>query len=139
MCVGLIGYMFKQRGWDKSIIRLIVMFEVTLIIASALSYGEKVYWYFIAYNLGFAAFFLFERFNVGIKAFDKLGELGFTFFLGASIPIYIIRWIEPDVMNWNCYVFCSIKFVLAVALSYVITRWCEKPLLAWGKGVEKSL
>ena len=55
MCVGLIGYMFKQRGWDKSIIRLIVMFEVTLIIASALSYGEKVYWYFIAYNLGFAA------------------------------------------------------------------------------------
>ena len=139
MCVGLIGYMFKQRGWDKSIIRLIVMFEVTLIIASALSYGEKVYWYFIAYNLGFAAFFLFKRYNVGIKAFDKLGELGFTFFLGASIPIYIIRWIEPDVMNWNCYVFCSIKFVLAVALSYVITIWCEKPLLAWGKGVEKSL
>ena len=75
----------------------------------------------------------------GIKAFDKLGELGFTFFLGASIPIYIIRCIEPDIMNWNCYVSCSTKFVLAVALSYVITRWCEKPLLAWGKGVEKSL
>ena len=138
-CVGLIGYMFKQRGWDKSLIRFIVMFEVTLTIASALSYGEKVYWYFIAYNLGFAALFLFERYNVGIKAFDKLGELGFTFFLGASIPICIIRCIEPDVMNRNCYVFCSIKFVLAVALSYVITRWCEKPLLAWGKRVEKSL
>ena len=139
MCVGIIGYCFKQRGWNKSIVRMIVLFEMTLIIASALSYGEKVYWYFIAYNLGFAAFFLFERYNVGMKAFDKLGELGFTFFLGASIPIYIIRLIVPDVMNWNCYLFCSIKFVLAVALSYFITRWCEKPLLTWGKRVEKSL
>ena len=43
MCVGLIGYIFKQRGWDKVLVRLIVIFEVTLIIASALSYGEKVY------------------------------------------------------------------------------------------------
>lgn len=77
--------------------------------------------------------------NIGIKAFDKLGELGFTFFLGADIPIYLIRLIEPDVINWNCYIFCSIKFVLAVALSYVITKWCEKPLLAWGKRLEESL
>lgn len=94
---------------------------------------------FIIGRIGVAGFFLFERYNVGIKAFDKLGELGFTFFLGADIPISIIRWIEPDIMNWNCYIFCSIKFVLAVVLSYVITQWCEKPLLAWGKGVEKSL
>ena len=136
MCVGLIGYMFMQRGWNKALVRMIAIFEVTLIIASALSYGEKVYWYFIAYNLGFAAFFLLERYNIVIKAFDKLGELGFTFFLGASIPIYLIRLIEPDVVNLNYHVFCTIQFVLAVALSYVITRWCEKPLLAWGKRVE---
>ena len=139
MSVGLIGYMLQQRGWNKALVRLIAIFEVTLIIASALSYGEKVLWYFIAYNLGFAAFFMFERYIVGVKAFDKLGELGFTFFLGADIPIFIISLIEPDVVNLNCYVFCSIKFVLAVALSYVITRWCEKPLLAWGKRAEKSL
>lgn len=139
MSVGLIGYMLQQRGWNKALVRMIAIFEVTLIIASALSYGEKVYWYFIAYNLGFAALFLFERYNIGVKAFDKLGELGFTFFLGADIPIYIIRLIEPDVVNWNCYLFCTVKFILAVALSYVITRWCEKPLLAWGKRIEKLL
>ena len=139
MCVGLIGYMFKQRGWDKSIIRLIVMFEVTLLIASALSYGEKVYWYFIAYNLGFAAFFLFERYNVGMKAFDKLGELGFTFFLGADIPMLLLGLCCSGIADGNCYIYCAMKFILAIAFSYVITRCCEKPLLAWGKGVEKSL
>lgn len=138
MCVGLIGYMFKQRGWDKSIIRLIVMFEVTLIIASALSYGEKVYWYFIAYNLSITAFFLFERYNVGIMAFDKLGELGFTFFLGADIPMILLGLCCSGISVGNCYIYCALKFILAIAFSYVITRWCEKPLLAWGKGVEKS-
>lgn len=139
MCVGLVGYTFKLRGRDKALLRMIVMFEVTLITASALSYGEKVYWYFIAYNLGFAAFFLFERFNLGVKAFDKLGELGFTFFLGAGIPIKLVAVFVPSIRLWNCYVFSLTKFVLAIALSYVITQWCEKPLLAWGKRVEKRL
>lgn len=139
MCVGLIGYMFKHRGRDKAIVRMIVIFEVTLIIASALSYGEKVYWYFIAYNLGFASFFLFERCNIGIIAFEKLGELGFTFFLGAGIPMSILLSIYPDVSKLDCYSYCSINFIFAVAFSYVITRWCEKPLLAWGKRFEKSL
>lgn len=139
MCVGLIGYIFKQRGWDKVLVRLIVIFEVTLIIASALSYGEKVYWYFIAYNLGFAAFFLFERYNVGMKAFDKLGELGFTFFLGADIPMLLLGLCCSGIADGNCYIYCALKFILAIAFSYVITRCCEKPLLAWGKGFEKSL
>ena len=139
MCVGLIGYMFKQQGWNKTIARMIAMFEVTLIIASALSYGEKVYWYFIAYNLSFAAFFLFKRYNADVKVFDKLGVLGFTFFLGADIPISIIGLLGHNIGHLNCYTFCFIKFILAVAWAYAITRWCEKPLLAWGKRVEKRL
>lgn len=139
MCVGLIGYMFMQRGWSKALVRLIAIFEVTLIIASALSYGERVYLYFFAYNLGFGAFFLFERYNVVIKGFDKLGELGFTFFLGADIPILLLELCSPCFTQGNYFIYCFIKFVLAVALSYVITRWCENPLLAWGKRVEKRL
>ena len=89
--------------------------QVTLIIASALSYGEKVYWYFIAYNLGFAAFFLFERYNVGIKAFDKLGELGFTFFLGASIPIYKVdraRYYELELLCVLLYQICPCRRIV---------------------------
>lgn len=56
ICVGLIGYMQKQVGnlMNGKLLYRIVLFEVTLVIASALSYGDRVYWYFIAYNLGFA-------------------------------------------------------------------------------------
>lgn len=79
---------------------------------------------------------MFERYNIGIKAFDKLGELGFTFFLGADIPMLLLRLCSTGLTYGNCYIYSSIKFILAVALSYVITRWCEKPLLAWGKRIE---
>ena len=74
-----------------------------------------------------------------MKAFDKLGELGFTFFLGADIPMLLLGLCCSGIADGNCYIYCALKFILAIAFSYVITRCCEKPLLAWGKGVEKSL
>lgn len=140
--VGLIGYMQKgQSGQtiDRHMIIRIAVFEVTLIVASVLSYGDKVYWYFIAYNLGFIVYFLFQKYNLYSSPLEKLGELGFAFFLGANIPIKFMAVFAPSVYLWNCYVFSLTKFVLAIAFSYVITRWCEKPLLAWSKGIEKRL
>lgn len=141
MCVGLIGYMQKQSNQllNKDLIRNVLLFEVTLVIASALSYGDKVYWYFIAYNLAFVVYFLFQKYNWTFRPFEQLGELGFTFFLGASIPIKLIALFYPTISDLNCWVFALVKFVLAVAFSYVITTWGEKPLLAWGKRVEKNL
>ncbi len=141
MCVGLIGYMQKKCRViaDKTLIKKIVVFEFILAIASTLSYAEKVYWYLIAYNLGFAAYFVFQRFDLRCKPFEKLGELGFTFFLGAGIPMSFISKFYTDIHNWNCYVVSITQFILAIIFSYMITRWCEKPLLAWGKRIEKQL
>ena len=141
MCVGLMGYMQKQSNQllNKELIRNLLLFEVNIVIASALSYGDKVYWYFIAYNLAFVVYFLFQKYNWAFRLFDKLGELGFTFFLGASIPIKLIALFYPTITDLNCWVFVLVKFVLAVAFSYVITTRGEKPLLAWGKRMEKNL
>lgn len=141
MCVGLIGYMQKQSNQllNKELIRNMLLFEVTLVIASALSYGDKVYWYFIAYNLSFVVYFLFQKHKWAFRPFEQLGELGFTFFLGASIPIKLIALFYPTITDLNCWVFALVKFVLAVAFSYVITTWGEKPLLAWCKRMEKNL
>lgn len=138
MCVGLIGYMQNKAVGiaDKRLISKIVLFEVTLVVASALSYGDRVYWYFIAYNLGFTAYLLFQRFNISIKIFDKLGELGFTFFLGAGIPMVFLGLFVDDLSHLNCYLYCIITFILALLFSYIITRWCEKPLLEWAKRIE---
>lgn len=138
--VGMIGYI--QEKSDKmlglNLMWKVVIFEISLVIASILSYGDKVYWYFIAYNIGFVIYYLFQRNNVSILPLSKLGELGFTFFLGADIPIYFIMFLYPDFIISNCYVHAIIKFVLAIIFSYMITRWCEKPLLALGKRLENN-
>lgn len=42
-----------------------------------------------------------------------------------SFPMQILGW--------------SIKFVLALVFARIITRYIEKPLLAWGKEVEVKL
>ncbi len=138
ICVGLIGYMQKQVGnlMKRKLLYRIVLFEVTLVIASALSYGDRVYWYFIAYNLGFAFYFMFQRYNVFCVLLEKLGELGFTFFLGAGIPMCFLSRFIPATLSWNGYAVAMTQFILAIIFSYVITRWCEKPLLAWGKRIE---
>lgn len=138
ICVGLIGYMQKQVGnlMKGKLLYRIVLFEVTLVIASALSYGDRVYWYFIAYNLGFAFYFMFQRYNVFCVPLEKLGELGFTFFLGAGIPMSFLSRFFPATLSWDCYTVAMTQFILAIIFSYVITRWCEKPLLAWGKRIE---
>lgn len=141
MCVGLLGFMQRSQEREKDGRKLrvmVVVFEVTLVVASVLSYGERGGWYFIAYNIGFMIFFLFQRYNVSVKMLEKLGDLGFTFFLGASIPIMLLGLVY-DLSNLNIYLHCIIQFVLTLLFAYVVTRWCEKPLLAWSKRMEKIL
>ena len=52
MCVGLLGYLDKQ-GDRKKLVAKIIMFEILLVACSYLSYGDRVIFYFIAYNLGY--------------------------------------------------------------------------------------
>lgn len=137
MCVGLLGVMDKLN--DKGIRSKLVFFEALLIVCAWLSYGDRVVAYFIAYNLGFITYYIFQHRNLHVKAFDIIGEQGFTFFLGAGIPISFITKLIPSVAEWNWYSYALLQFVTAFVFAYILTRWCEKPLLAWGKKMESKL
>lgn len=138
MCVGLLGYLDKQ-GDRKKLVAKIIMFEMLLVACSYLSYGDRVVFYFIAYNLGFVMYFVFKHWNVSIRAFDILGEQGFTFFLGAGIPILACVKLFPAIANWEWYYYVSLQFVLTFLFSYILTRYCEKPMLRLGKKMEKKI
>lgn len=139
--VGLLGYIYKESNCQltKMLWRNILLFEVTLVVASYLSYGEKVIWYVIAYDLAFLCFYLFEKRNIKLPAFEKFGKLGFTFFLGADIPILFSKLFFPAIENLNCYGYLLLKFHLAIPFSYIITYYVERPLLEWGKRMESKL
>lgn len=138
MCVGLLGYLDKQ-GDRKKLVAKIIMFEILLVACSYLSYGDRVIFYFIAYNLGYVMYFVFKHWNVSISAFDILGEQGFTFFLGAGIPILACVKLFPAIANWEWYYYVSLQFVLTFLFSYILTRYCEKPILRLGKEMEKKI
>lgn len=138
MCVGLLGYLDKQ-GDRKKLVAKIIMFEILLVACSYLSYGDRVIFYFIAYNLGYVMYFIFKHWNVSISAFDILGEQGFTFFLGAGIPILACVKLFPAIANWEWYYYVSLQFVLTFLFSYILTRYCEKPILRLGKEMEKKI
>lgn len=138
MNVGLLGFMDKTKS-KKDILCKVCIYEVLLIICAFLSYGDRVVAYFIAYNLGFFTYYIFKHKNLHVKAFDILGEQGFTFFLGASIPIVALTKIFPSIANIDWYYYAIFQFALTFIFSYILTRWCERPLLAWGKNIEKKL
>lgn len=137
MCVGLLGVMDKLNV--KGIRSKLVFFEALLIVCAWLSYGDRVVAYFIAYNLGFITYYIFQHRNLHVKAFDIIGEQGFTFFLGAGIPISFITKLIPSIAEWNWYSYALLQFVTAFVFAYILTRWCEKPLLAWGKKMESKI
>jgi peptidoglycan/LPS O-acetylase OafA/YrhL len=134
--VGLIGLFWKKQ--DALPLRYVVVFEIILVVASFLSYGEKVIWYFVAYNIGGLLFGLFMKKDLSFKVFDNFGSLGFTFFLGAEIPTLMLRTFGINLYEINPYFHFIISFCLTLLLSYIVTRWIENPLLAWGKKIENK-
>lgn len=137
MNVGLLGYMDKFAD-KKAVLLKVGIYEIILIVSAYLSYQDRVINYFVAYNLGFATYYLFKHKNLHIKTFDILGEQGFTFFLGAAIPIAVLTKVIPTIADLEWYYHAILQFVLAFVFSYCLTRWCERPLLAWGKRMEKK-
>lgn len=138
MCVGLLGYLNRQ-GSRKGLIPKFLIFEILLVVCSYLSYGDRVFFYFIAYNLGFITYYVFKHRNVSIRALDILGEQGFTFFLGAGIPITACAKLFPDIAKWEWFYYVSLQFVLTFIFSYILTRLIEKPLLQYGKDAERKI
>lgn len=136
--VGLIGLFWKKH--DVLPLKHIAVFEIILVIAASLSYGEKVIRYFVAYNIGGLLFGLFMQKNLSFKVFDNFGSLGFTFFLGADIPALVLNQLHICALSEvNPYFRFVIIFSFTLILSYIITRWIETPLLLWGKRIETKL
>lgn len=139
LCVGIIGFMVGKDRPTSILIRKIVTFEILLVICSWISYEEKAIFYIISYNLGFMVYYSFKRWSLHLRLFDILGKLGFTFFLGAEIPTALITKVFPVISTWKWYNYAIMQFMLAFLFSYILTRWCETPLLKYGKQLEAKL
>ena len=144
--VGLIGFMMqgdKEDGVDTPGLGpkgRIAIFEAVLLVSAWLSYGSMVVWYFIAYNFGMLMFYLFMHENLTNKWLDKLGALGFTFFLGPDIPVVALsRLFSLDVETIHPAIRFVATFALVWLFSYCVTRWIERPLLRLGKDLERRL
>lgn len=123
------------------IIPLFLVFEISLAVSTSLSYHDEWIFYEIAYNLGIILFMLFKFLNKGKglidRLFSELGRIGFTFFLGAGIPVMIIE----KVFNFdgmNIYFICIVRFILAFIFAELITWLIEKPILKLGKKLESK-
>lgn len=82
---------------------------------------------------------LFKYFNVKIKALEFFGKIGFTFFLGAGIPMMVISLFGIKLVGWNDIEEALLRFILVIPFSWLITHFIEHPILRWGKKIEKYL
>lgn len=110
-------------------------------ISVVLSYPGQEFFYIIAYNAGILSFLLVEaHIDWCFRPAQRLGEIGFTFFLGAGIPISVIGClIDFDrnafmrVLGW------MVEFITAIIFAKVVTDKLEWPLLTRAKGIENKL
>jgi len=137
--IGLIGCMSKQEEtvFSRNELRYIIVFELTLGIAAPLSYPN--WWaYLVAYNLGILLFYIFRNFNLTNRPAAWFSTVGFTFFLGAHIPIDALTQLFPVIGSLPFAVAVSLTFLSALIFAWAMTRYVEKPLLKWGKMVMKE-
>lgn len=70
---------------------------------------------------------------------EFFGRIGFTFFLGAGIPMTIASLLGFDLQKLSDVEEALLKFILVIPFSWIITRCLEQPMLRWGKRFEKKL
>ena len=138
---GLLGCMIQQNnGFSKKPKVYLLIFEVTLIISTLLSYPLALaIEYIIAYNVGIGLFVLFMKEDFSSKGLKWIGTLGFTMFLGDIIPVIVINRIVPAMRDLPIAPTILYHFIAAILFSYIITKFIEQPLLKWGKRVERNV
>lgn len=138
--IGFIGCISKESGqpFSKKELYYIIAFEVILVITTPLSYSN---WqsYIIAYNLGIGCFYIFKNYSIYNKLIDSFSTLGFTFFLGAQIPINAIILIYPPLRSFPFFIIMLITFFSTLLFSYLMTKYIENPILRWGKMISGEL
>lgn len=134
---GLLGCMIQQNcGLSKKPRIYLLVFEITLIISTLLSYPLALaIEYIIAYNIGIALFVLFMDKNICSIVLKWIGTLGFTMFLGDIIPVVVINRIVPAMRHLPIAPTILYHFIAAILFSYIITKFIEQPLLKWGKRI----
>ena len=127
------NYVDKNNIGTRENIILLIIFEVGLLISTILSYDNFIA-YIVAYNLGIAFFVFFFYYNYHFDLLSKFSEVGFTFFLGAGLPFYIISMFIDFKDNLFIQI-CGwiVKFVLAYVFALLVTKYVERPLLKWEK------
>lgn len=117
----------------------LVIFEAVLIMSTKLSYDNWLY-YVVAYNIGIVLFVFMRKREWKSKLLIMLGEIGFPFFLCFDIIFSIM--VRFGVCEENQYMSvsaCIIHFVLSLAFAVIVTKWVEKPILRYGKALERKM
>lgn len=119
--------------------RLLAMFEVELLITSLLSYRGEVIQYELAYNAGIIMFYTAERYaRLHCKIAERLGSVGFTFFLSASSAKIILSRVGSFDSSIITILFGYVsEFALTLLIAVAISKWIEKPFLKKAKVLEK--
>lgn len=137
--VGIIGCISKQEGKRFSMLELkyFVAFEIILFITTPLSYSNWLS-YIIAYNLGCACFYLFKNYQLSNNLVSDFSYLGFTFFLGAGIPITTLTKLIPSISAFSIMVKILVQFLSTLVFAWLMTRFVEDPMLKWGKRIMRE-
>lgn len=134
------NYYIERNISKKEIWSYWIIFEISMIISTLLSYKDMFVAYIIAYNLGIALFVLAKQIKLNLQLAKKLGEIGFTFFLGADVPYKLLsNFIDFQSSTVMLITGCILKFVFAICLAVLITKYIEKPLLKASKKIERKL
>jgi peptidoglycan/LPS O-acetylase OafA/YrhL len=69
---------------------------------------------------------------------EFFGKIGFTFFLGAAIPMMAITKLDILPYNLNNLEKALLMFFLTIPFSWLITHYIEQPMLRLGKKIENN-
>ncbi len=137
--LGLIGIRYQGTGL-KGCVKYLCIFAVTFIPSVFLSYKDEALGYIIAYAAGIALFILADKLAVSVNAMNKLGGIGFSFFLAADIPHLLLeKVIDPNASALKLILFIVIKLAASIALAVLLTNFIEKPMLRKAKKLENKL
>jgi peptidoglycan/LPS O-acetylase OafA/YrhL len=139
LLLGLIGIQYHEYGDIRSISKYLEIFAIAFVPSVILSYRWEAIGYIVAYAAGIALFVLADEHKVSSEAMNKLGSVGFSFFLVSDIPHIILEKIIPMNNFVGTVIFIIIKFAASLGLAYVLTMYVEKPMLKKAKAIEMSM
>lgn len=137
--LSIIGLQYHENGSLVDIKEYLILYAAIFVPSVILSYKDEAAGYVVAYTAGMVLFVLAEKFNVTSEAMDKLGSVGFSFFLAADIPHIILEKIIPTDNFVGLVIFIIIKFAVSLGMALVLTKYVERPMLKKAKGIEASM